>query len=348
MQLLFQLSLIVFLVGLLVVWVGFASSLLLTSRFELKKRAQKDDTKAKIIYALTSDGREIMVAILIGSIFVISLIVLILNSMFWALLATILATFVVCIFGILLPFAFGEKLGLNVTAAMAPIASRILIVMSPITRPLAKILDGAIGKKSLLYSKQQLLHIIDDHTVSPYSDISTDEARLVRHSLEFGSKQIKDVMIPRKVVTMVSASDQMGPILMNELHDSGHSRFPVYDAKSPDSIVGTLYLHDLVGDKKSGLVNKTMSSKVYFVHEELDLNHALDAFIKTKHHLFIVVNNFEEFVGILTIEDVLEQILGRQIVDEFDNYENLREVAALRAKKERSKIHSQTDKNVVK
>ena len=348
MQLTLQLAMLLFLTGLLVVWVGFASSLLLTSRYELKKRAQKDDVKAKIIYALTADGREVLIALLIGSVFVITLIALLLDSIMWTLLAALVATMLVSIGGILLPFAFGEKLGLNVTAKLAPIASKILLVMRPITRPLATILDKAVGKKSLLYSKDQLLHIIDDHTKSPYADISVDEARLVRHSLEFGTKKIGDIMVPRKVVTMVSASDQMGPILMNELHASGHSRFPVYDSKNPDIITGTLYLHDLVGDKKSGAVSKTMSPKVFFVHEELDLNHALDAFIKTKHHLFIVVNNFEEFVGILTIEDVIEQILGRQIVDEFDNYENLREVAALRAQKERSKNQTQTDKNVVK
>ena len=193
----------------------------------------------------------------------------------------------------------------------------------------------------MLYSKEQLLNIIDDHTKSQYADISADEARLVRHSLSYGDKKISDIMIPRKVVSMVSATDQMGPILMNELHKSGHSRFPVYDPDHTDMIVGTLYLKSLVGDKASGPVKKTMSDKVYFVHEELDLNHALDAFIKTKHHIFIVVNNFEEFVGILTIEDVIEQILGRQIVDEFDNYENLREVAALRTKKSKLNYASQ-------
>lgn len=123
---------------------------------------------------------------------------------------------------------------------------------------------------------------------------------------------------------------------MDELHKSGHSRFPVYDPEKNDAIVGTLYLRDLIGNKKSGKVKDLMSKKVFFVHEELDLNHALNGFIKTRHHMFIVVNTFEEFVGILTIEDVLEQVLGRQIVDEFDAYENLREVALLRAKKERA------------
>jgi metal transporter CNNM len=327
MELVAIILLALLLLALLVVWVGFASSLLLTSRYELKRRAQKDDTKAKIIYALTADGREIHIALLFGSVFAVASVALLLDSLMWSLFAAISATLIVTVCGILLPFAYGEKLGLNLTARLAPFASKVLLVMRPITRPLAGMVEKAIGKKSVLYSRDQLLHMLDDQTKSPYADISTDEARLVRHSLSFGSKQIRDVMIPRKVVNMVSVEDQVGPVLLNELHASGHSRFPVYDPSHPDSIVGTLYVHDLVGDKKSGSVSKIMSQKVYFVHEELDLNHALDAFIKTKHHLFIVVNNFEEYVGILTIEDVLEQILGRQIVDEFDNYENLREVA---------------------
>ena len=77
-----------------------------------------------------------------------------------------------------------------------------------------------------------------------------------------------------------------------------------------------------------------MKKAVYYVNEEKQLDHALQAFLKTKHHLFIVVNGFEEIVGILTIEDVLEEVLGKEIVDEFDQYEDLRAVAALQAKKD--------------
>jgi len=333
MDVLINIILVVLLLSLLVVWVGFANNLLLTSRYELKKRAQTDDAKAKVIYALTSGGREILIAILLGCILIVALLAVILDSFMYSILAAVLTALLTGIFGFIMPFAYADKLGLSLTARLAPIASKLLVLMSPVTKPLAKMLDKAIGKKSVLYSKQQLLNIIDEHTQSKYADISIDEARLMRHSLSFGAKKISDIMIPRKVVNMVNAGDQMGPVLMNELHKSGHSRFPVYDPDHTDMIIGTLYLKSLVGDKLSGPVKKLMSNKVYFVHEELDLNHALDAFIKTKHHIFIVVNNFEEFVGIITIEDVIEQILGRQIVDEFDNYENLRAVAELCSKK---------------
>jgi magnesium and cobalt transporter len=126
---------------------------------------------------------------------------------------------------------------------------------------------------------------------------------------------------------------------MGELHASGHSRFPVYEVKK-DNIVGVLYLHDLVATKRSGTVSNIMRRKVTYVHEDFTLYQTLQAFIKTKQHLFIVVNSFEEYVGIITIEDVLERVIGKLIVDEFDRYDDLRAVAAAAAHKD----HAATEK----
>lgn len=334
----------VLLLSLVALWVSFAGALVLTSRYELKKRAQSGDKQAKIIYSLTAQGREVLVACLLGSLLATTLLTIVLKAHMWGILAAVLAALSVVVFGIILPFVYGGNLSFGLNAKLAPVASKILLILRPIARPLGNMIDARLGRASILYSKEQLLRIIDDHTKSPYGDISTDEALLARHSLQFGEIKISEVMVPRKVVDTVSVEDEVVPLFMDELHKSGHSRFPVYDPKQDDTIVGTLYLRNLVGEKKSGTVKKLMSSKVFFVHEELDLNHALNGFIKTKHHLFIVVNNFEEFVGIITIEDVLEQLLGRQIVDEFDAYENLREVALLRAHKERGV----SEKNMVK
>jgi CBS domain containing-hemolysin-like protein len=78
-----------------------------------------------------------------------------------------------------------------------------------------------------------------------------------------------------------------------------------------------------------------MRQEVFYINEQLSLDHALNAFLKTKHHLFIVVNEFEDVVGVLSIEDVLEQIIGQPILDEFDQYDDLRAVAAKHASKKR-------------
>jgi magnesium and cobalt transporter len=120
---------------------------------------------------------------------------------------------------------------------------------------------------------------------------------------------------------------------MSELHDSGFSRFPVYEGKK-DNIIGTLFLKDLVNTKASAKVRDVMRRTVCYVHEDQTLQDALQAILKTHHHLLIVVNNFEDYVGILTIEDVLEQVIGKAIVDEFDQYEDIRAVAQRAALKE--------------
>jgi len=114
---------------------------------------------------------------------------------------------------------------------------------------------------------------------------------------------------------------------IEELRKSGYSRFPVYD-ENLDHVTGILYSQQLLDP---ALHDKTVanvcSKQVYFVNEEANLDHALNAFIKTKNHLFMVVNQFSEFVGIVAIEDVIEEILGVEIVDEFDKYSNVRAVA---------------------
>ena len=152
-------------------------------------------------------------------------------------------------------------------------------------------------------------------------------------------------MTPRRLVKMVVASDPIGPVLMDELHDSGFSRFPVVKEASKTAnpeIVGMLYMHDLVGHLEKGRVRDVMKKKVYFINETQSLKEALAAFIRTEHQLLVVVNNFEEIVGIITIEDVLEQILGEKIVDEFDRYDDMRAVAGKEAEEGHDK-HSEAE-----
>lgn len=193
-----------------------------------------------------------------------------------------------------------------------------------------------------LYQKEDLLDLLNKQKTQHDSRLSEEELAIAANALTFGDKIIRDVLTPRRMVKTVSTVDDIGPVLMNELHESGHSRFPVYQDK-PDNIVGMLYARDLATAKSGGRVCDIMHKSVHYVHEEQPLDHALQAFLKTKQHLFIVVNSFEEMVGVITIEDILEQILGKPIVDEFDKYDDLRAVAALQAKADRKKIKDDTD-----
>jgi CBS domain containing-hemolysin-like protein len=80
--------------------------------------------------------------------------------------------------------------------------------------------------------------------------------------------------------------------------------------------------------KKSVTAERAMEPRVFYIHEDQTLRHALAAFLRTHHHLFVVVNEFRETVGLLSLEDVIEALLGQKIVDEFDTHEDLRTVAS--------------------
>jgi CBS domain containing-hemolysin-like protein len=139
-------------------------------------------------------------------------------------------------------------------------------------------------------------------------------------------------MIPNSVVKTISVDELLSPVVIGELHDSGYSRFPVVSKKD---FVGMLYMKDAVNVKNNKSVKDVMHPEVYYLNEEQNLQVALKAFLKTKHHLFMVVNGYEDVVGIITIEDVLEQIIGDKIIDEFDQYDDLKLMAQRLAQEKR-------------
>jgi len=177
----------------------------------------------------------------------------------------------------------------------------------------------------LIQSKDELLEILR-HNAEEFDHVSHDELKIAENALVFGDKLIGDHMTPLASVYFVSGEEVLSPVVLGELHDSGHSRFPVYQG-SNQNIIGTLYIKDAMTVKDSKTIKQVMRSEVYFIHERQTLDHALKAFIKVRHHMFMVVNEFEDVVGVLSIEDVIEQIIGRQIIDEFDKYDDLRAVA---------------------
>ena len=174
------------------------------------------------------------------------------------------------------------------------------------------------SREELLYTIEHLPQIL-----------SRDEQKLIRHGLEFSSVSVESVMTPRSVMDVIQKDEVLGPLILDELHKTGHNRFPVIDG-DVDHVIGVLYTRNLLTlhDKKTHRAEELMSTPVHYIKENQTLDHALAAFLRTHHHLFIVVNEYRETVGILTLEDTIEALLGRKIVDEFDAHDDLRAVAA--------------------
>ncbi len=312
---------------------GLSVGMLTLSPKELKRKMELGDKNAALIYPLRIKGNQLFVTLLISNIFINAMLSVFLGTLLSALMAIVLATALITVFGEVAPQTVFSRHALSFSAKFVWVVEKLMLILSPLTYPLNLLFDKSLSKElPPIFSKKELVTIIQEHSQSEDSDVQADELRIVEHALMFSDKIIEDVMTPRSVIKSVEQDEVLSPELMNELHESGFSRFPVYD-ESPDTIIGTLYLHDMLELKDKAKVKDAMTKKVFFVNEKQTLNQVLNAFFKTKHHLYIAINEFSEVVGLITIEDVIEEILGKQIVDEFDQYEDMRAVALRKVNK---------------
>jgi len=178
-------------------------------------------------------------------------------------------------------------------------------------------------------SREELEHLVE----SCGSVLKEGEKKLLLSNLHFGDKRVEEVMTPRGVITAIKQDTLIGPLALSDLHQTGHERFPVYK-DDIDHIVGMLYIHDLVtlSSKESKTAEELMEGKVFYIERTQTLREALAAFLHVKHHLFIVINEYRETAGIITLEDVIEAMIGQKIIDEFDVHDDMRLVAERSAK----------------
>lgn len=187
-----------------------------------------------------------------------------------------------------------------------------------------------------VYVRDDLLELIERQKSQADNQLSIEELSIASSALQFGERKVRELVIKRKKVMTVDANADISPVFLDELHKSMHSRFPVYEGK-PDNFVGVLYLGELtsVGSGKGvrGKVKNHMSAGTMYLHEADSLADALHAFYLTKKQLFVVINKFEEYVGIVTLEDILRALLGETKDYDFDQHDIRSAVAAKHTKK---------------
>lgn len=303
---------------------------------EVKRRARAGNEVDRMIYSAASYGQSLraLLWLLIIMFSAIFFLVISRSAPSWfALTASIALIWTAYVW---LPSSRVSGIGLRLATNTAPVLGLLLNYLHPLLHFIGGLSRGAhtIPLHTKLYEKEDLLNLLNQQLAQTDNRIDQAEIEIAISALNFGDQLIRKRLTPRRAVKTIQVNEPVGPILMTELHASGHSRFPVYDGKK-DNIVGVLYMRDLVDVKAEGTVKNVMKKKVGYVNEEQNLYDALQSIIKTHHHLLVVVNSFEEYVGIITLEDVMEQIVGKTIIDEFDQYDDLRAVASREAVKER-------------
>lgn len=166
-----------------------------------------------------------------------------------------------------------------------------------------------IEAHSGLYEKEDLTDLLDQQKNQVDNRISHDELELARRALHFDETQVAETMLPRPQMKSLKASDTIGPILLEELHKSGQAQFVVYD-DSGEQTVGVLQMADAIRAKEGGKVSAIMTQDLTYVHEDFTLRQAADALVKSGQQLALVINAFEELVGVISLDSLLAELLG--------------------------------------
>lgn len=309
---------------------------------ELRRQARQGDELAKVLYKAVSYGFSLRAFLwLVTGLSAAGSFMLFQSALngWWTFLVLVFVLFLAFMW---LPAAHLSHWAAKIVATITPAIIKLVHYLTPVLEPIARYIHKhrPIRIHTGMYEREDLLELLNNQSKQVDSRVDPADLDIASHALMFGDKLVRDVMTPRRMVKAVKLTDSIGPVLMEELHASGHSRFPVYE--NNETVVGIIYLRDIVRARQSTSIESRMHGEVYYVHEDHNLRQVLSAFIKTKHQLFVVVNEFEEYVGIITIEDVIEQIVGQPIVDEFDQYDDLRAVAASRAEKDH-KMHKEQE-----
>lgn len=178
-------------------------------------------------------------------------------------------------------------------------------------------------------SREELDAIVE--SAREEGSIDSGEYRILKNIIHFREVLVSDVMTPHTVVFSCEAKKTVGDVVnLPEL--KMYSRFPVWEGESlDDGVMGYVMTRDVLHAALLGQMNKKLSDisrEVYFIPENAELEKGLDMFLRRREHLFLVVDEYGGIEGLLTMEDVLETILGVEIVDEADKVVDLRELAS--------------------
>ncbi|MDC6404482.1 MULTISPECIES: gliding motility-associated protein GldE [Maribacter] len=233
------------------------------------------------------------------------------------LLEVVVATFMILMFGEILPKVYANRNRLSFSNFMAYPLRVLDFIFSPLSLPMRSgtiFLYNKLGKEKSSFGVDHLSQALE---LTSEGDTTKEEQKILQGIVTFGNTDTKQVMRPR--IDIFALNDQMKfPEVLEEIKKNGYSRIPVF-SENIDNVLGVLYVKDLLPylDRKS-FNWMTLIREPYFVPENKKLDDLLADFQAKKNHLAVVVDEYGGTSGIVTLEDIIEEIVG-DISDEFDD-----------------------------
>lgn len=307
---------------LLVLVTGMHPTMSSLSLYELDRRADGHDHQATELLRKQHFRRDVISNLKIKVAFLLVATSFLLVATFGVVIGTILIIIVLFEYGVLARLQPIKKVATRFYNLLEP---RLLVIAEK-SAGFMKYIRSDVGEETAFHlgSRQELEHLIDHSE----GILTPEDKKLVVHSLSFGDTLISHIMTTVGDIATIKKNEFLGPLTLDDLHKTGHSRLPVI-AGDIDHIVGILYLENLLAldIKRSVTAEKAMDPHVVYLHQDQTLTHALAAMLRTHRHLFVVIDSSRRTVGVVTLNDVIEALIGRKIVDKFDGHESIRAVS---------------------
>lgn len=333
-------AVILFLLVLSGFFSGSETALTAASRGKLRAQADKGNKGARRALHITEDNERLIGSVLLGNnlvnILSASLATVIFTRAFGesgVALATLVMTLLVLIFAEVLPKTYAITNAERAAAWVAPAIQVVILVFSPIVAVVRVLVRGLLRvcgvqtdpNLNVLAVREEITGALQlGHSEGV---VEKEDRDRILGALDLGERTVEEIMLHRSGIEMIDASHAPDQIL-NQCLESNHTRLPVFQG-DPENIVGVVHakdllraMHKLVRGKTgaAGLKNfkiEDVAMSPYFIPETTTLDDQMRQFLRMRTHFALVVDEYGSLQGLITLEDILEEIVG-EITDEFD------------------------------
>lgn len=312
---------VILLVGFSAICSGLNIGIVSLSVPDLQRKASLGSSAARRVLPFRKNLHLTLAGILLTNVAAISGTSLVLDNRYNGFVAEIATTLLIVIFGEVMPQAFFAHHALNFCSRFAPLLRTMVVITYPVSKPLQLLLDRFFGPEtSPLQTRHELGLVIAEHAGADESELDEDEVEIMRGALQLSEKRVRDIMTEIKKVYWLTPDTKINASKIDEIKERGWSRIPVFNRRLT-TCFGVLLMKDLVDIDFDTTVVRVDDLPVYpaqVVGSMTALDTLFRKFINGGTHLFPVERE-DEIVGIVTIEDLLEEIVGHEIEDELDH-----------------------------
>jgi len=333
---------------------GLTLGLLSMEEFELrvveKSGSEREKRNATKVKGLIRNQHWLLVTLLLGNALVLEALPLVFDKLVSSWVAILLSVFVVLFFGEIFPMAVCKAKGLAIGAAAAPLVVLLMWVFSPIAYPVAKFLDWLLGHEGIAHQDRVKL-AAEAQVRRELGDLTPDEEKVICGALELSRKACTVCMTPLEKVAAVAEDAKLDTATLAWILQTGHSRIPVHTAGDPSDLHSILLVKTLLDYNPADevVISSLKLPRIVRAGDATGLYSLLNLFQAGQSHMAAIFPDVTSkcATGIITLEDVIEELMQQEIVDETDQFVHAEEPTRGFAEEWRSRHNTERNLEVI-